>query len=112
MAPKKFLFVCGHNLRRSLTAERICNEIKGYEARSAGTRREARVSLSEELILWADIIFVMEHEHLETLRKHFKPALKGKRVICLQIPDTYGYMNPGLIKVLKEKLGMYITMPR
>ncbi|MEO1186256.1 MAG: phosphotyrosine protein phosphatase, partial [Cyanobacteria bacterium J06636_27] len=30
--------------------------------------------------------------------------MKGKRVVCLDIPDEYDYMQPELIKILKKKV--------
>jgi predicted protein tyrosine phosphatase len=109
--PQKLLFVCSHNLQRSITAERIYRGFNGYEVKSAGTEPEARVRVSEELLEWADIVFVMEQKHIKRLRTKFKHALAGKRLICLDIPDRYGYMSFDLIRVLKEKLGVYIEVP-
>jgi predicted protein tyrosine phosphatase len=108
---RKLLFVCSHNLQRSITAERIYQGFKGYEARSAGTEREARVRVSEEHLKWADIVFVMEQQHIQRLRSRFKEALNGKRLICLEIPDRYGYMSFELIRELKKKLSVYIEVP-
>ena len=109
--PQKLLFVCSHNLQRSITAEKLFEGIKDYEVTSAGTRREARVRVSEAHVEWADIIFVMEHKHVEWLRDRFKKALAGKRLICLEIPDRYGYMSFELIKVLRKRLSAYIDLP-
>lgn len=109
---QKLLFVCGHNLNRSLTAERIYRGFPGYETKSAGLRPEARVKISEDLIEWADFVFVMELEHAQTLRRTFKKPLSGKRLICLGVPDTYGYMGLELVKVLKAKLRDYVAVPK
>ncbi len=46
----------------------------------------------------ADLIFVMEKSHRRKLSHKFQPWLKGKRVICLDIPDEYEYMQPALIR--------------
>jgi predicted protein tyrosine phosphatase len=108
---QKLLFVCSHNLQRSITAERLYKGCNGYEVRSAGTERVARVRVTQEHIEWADMIFVMEPKHLQMLRTKYKAALAGKRLICLQIPDTYGYMSFELIKVLKERLSVYVQVP-
>ncbi len=109
---QKLLFVCSQNVQRSLTAERLLDGVGGYEARSAGTEKTARRRLKGDLIEWADIVFVMESRHLQALRKDFKRALQGKRLICLQIPDGYGFMNARLVELLKEKLSLYIALPR
>ncbi len=30
--------------------------------------------------------------------------MKGKRVVCLDIPDEYNYMQPELITILKNRV--------
>jgi predicted protein tyrosine phosphatase len=37
--------------------------------------------------------------------------LVGKRVICLHLPDDYGYMDSDLIELLKAKLSEYVEVP-
>ncbi len=108
----KLLFICGRNRHRSLTAERLFEGSEGYSVKSAGTARDARKRVRPELLDWADLIFVMELEHAQSLRRKFKQNLAQKRVICLNIPDTYGYMNLGLIELLKAKLSAYVAVPR
>jgi predicted protein tyrosine phosphatase len=108
---RNLLFVCSHNQRRSITAERLFENCSEYEVLSAGTERGARVRVTEEHLQWADIIFVMEQHHIEKLRKKFKPALAGKRVISLQVPDIYGCVSFELFNALKEKVGLYVNLP-
>jgi len=110
--PKKLLFVCSLNQRRSTTAEWLFKDFESYEVKSAGTEPGARVAVTPDLIAWADLVFVMEHRHIQRLRRHFKSALSGKRLICLQIPDRHGGMSLELIKVLKERLSPYVHLPR
>jgi predicted protein tyrosine phosphatase len=109
--PQKILFICGRNRHRSLTAERLFEGLEGYSVKSAGVARDARKRVRSDYIKWADLIFVMELEHAQKMRSKFKEEMSGKRVICLNVPDTYGYMNLGLIKLLRTKLGEYIEMP-
>ncbi len=109
---QKLLFVCGHNLNRSITAEKLYEGFAGFEVKSAGLRPEARIKISEPLLQWADMVFVMELEHAQTLRRSFKKLLTGKRLVCLDIPDTYGYMNLNLVKLLKAKLKDYVPVPK
>ena len=101
---KKLLFVCGKNRLRSPTSEAVFSEYEGLEAESAGLDREAEMPLSNQAIEWADIIFVMENSHRSKLSKKFQPWLKDKRVICLDIPDEYEYMEPELVELLKKKV--------
>ena len=80
------------------------------ETASAGLNNGADVPLSGELIEWADIIFVMEKHHRSKLSKRFKPYLKNKRIICLDIPDEYEYMEPELVELLKLKVGSLLRI--
>lgn len=101
---KKLLFLCSKNKLRSPTAEAIFCEYEGLLVESAGLDRYAEVVVSAEMIEWADIIFVMEKSHKTKLSKNFQPLLKDKRVICLNIPDEFEYMNPALVDLLKKKV--------
>ena len=71
---------------------------------SAGTNHDAETPLSDELVAWADLIFVREKAHRSKLQLRFRKALNGKRVICLDIPDDYGFMDAGLVRLLEAKV--------
>jgi predicted protein tyrosine phosphatase len=101
---KKLLFICSKNRLRSPTAEAVFSEYDGLEVESAGLDREAEIPLCSEAIEHADIIFVMERSHRQKLSQNFQPWLKNKRVICLDIPDEYEYMEPALVELLKKKV--------
>ena len=98
------MFVCGKNRWRSPTAEAVFSAYDVLETDSAGVDRDAEVVVSGEAIQWADIVFVMEKSHARKLSAGFQPWLKGKRVVCLDIPDDYGYMDPGLVELLERKV--------
>lgn len=59
---------------------------------------------------WADLIFVMEKKHVRRLREKFNEELTGKKIICLDIPDDYGYMDEELIDILKSRVSEYIDI--
>ncbi len=101
---KKLLFICSRNRLRSPTAEAVFAEYEGLETDSAGLDHDAEVLLGWEAIAEADLIFVMEKSHKSKLSKNFQPWLKNKRVICLDIPDNYEYMEPTLVELLKKKV--------
>ena len=98
------LFVCGKNKWRSPTAEQMFSEHPGVQCTSAGLSRDAEVPVSAELVGWAELIFVMEKQHKSKLSAQFKPQLQGKRVVCLNIPDNYKFMEPALVKLLQSKV--------
>lgn len=105
---KKILFVCSQNRLRSPTAEQIFSRRPDLEVLSAGTNNDADNPLSAELVEWADIIFVMEKAHLNKLKQRFRAALKNTRVICLDIPDRYPFMDPELVRLLETKVSRYL----
>ncbi len=105
---KRWLFVCGRNRLRSPTAETIFSSYPDIEAASAGINPDAAEVLSAELIEWADLIFVMEKSHRSKLAQRFRSSLKNKHVICLDIPDEYDYMDPELIRLLRQKISSFL----
>ena len=105
---KRILFLCSQNRLRSPTAEQVFSGRPGLEVTSAGLNNSATVAVSAELIEWADIIFVMEKSHRNKISKKFKLCLKHKRVVCLDIPDEYEYMDPELVALLEERVRHFI----
>jgi predicted protein tyrosine phosphatase len=105
---KHFLFVCSQNRLRSPTAEQVFSERDDIEVSSAGTNHDAENPLGLEQIEWADVIVVMERHHRNKIQKRFYTALKAKRVVVLDIPDEYEFMDPGLIRLLKTKMLRYL----
>ncbi len=101
----KALFVCSQNRLRSPTAEDVFSKLPGVECASAGTDDLANVPLDPELIEWADTIYVMETSHRNRISRKFKRYLAGKKIVVLNIPDEYEYMQPALVAVLERKVG-------
>src|SRR6478609_8751940 len=100
---KHFLFICSQNKLRSPTAEAVFAGLPGIDVDSAGLNNDAIVPLSPEQVEWADLIFVMEKEHRSKLNRKFKRHLNGQRVIVLEIPDNYDFMDPELVELLEKK---------
>ncbi len=42
------------------------------------------------------------------MTKRFRAHLKGKRIVCLDIPDKYTFMDPALVRLLGAKVGPYL----
>ena len=102
------LFVCSQNRLRSPTAEQVFASWEGIDAASAGLNNDAETVVGPELLGWAHIIFVMEKVHRQKLRKQFGPYLNGKKIVCLDIPDEYGFMDPELVTLLKAKVPRHL----
>jgi predicted protein tyrosine phosphatase len=107
---KNVLFLCSQNRLRSPTAEQVFASHPAIEVASAGLNHDAETPLTAELVAWADIIFVMEKAHRNKLRKKFRASLKDARVICLDIPDEYDFMDETLIRLLKAKAGRHLPV--
>lgn len=105
----RVLFVCSQNKLRSPTAEQVFAEWPGVECSSAGTNRGAETPLTAELVEWADVIYAMEKQHQRKLQERFRVQLKGKRVVCLGIPDNYSFMQPALVALLRAKVGRHLS---
>ncbi|MEO5756183.1 MAG: low molecular weight protein tyrosine phosphatase family protein [Mesorhizobium sp.] len=105
---KNVLFVCSQNRLRSPTAEQVFSTRHDIEVASAGTNHDADNPLTHEQVEWANIIFVMEKTHRTKLRKKFKASLKAAKVICLDMPDDYEFMDPELIALLKARVSRYL----
>lgn len=103
------LFVCSRNQWRSPTAERIWQRTPGLTVRSAGTSRHAKKTVTPELLLWADMIFVMEQKHKSRLVAEYQRLLQHKSLHVLDIPDDYQYMAPELIALLEQSAEPYLT---
>ena len=104
----RILFVCSQNRFRSPTAEQVFANHSGVECSSAGTNNDADNPLTPELVQWADMIFVMEKTHRTKLASKFGVYLKNKRVICLDIPDEYQYMDPELVRLLRARVSRFL----
>ena len=107
---KNVLFICSQNRLRSPTAEQIYSSHPAIEVLSAGTNNDAENPLTAEILEWADFIFVMEKHHRNRIQKKFRSNLDGKRLIVLDIPDEYEFMDEGLIRLLKAKLSRFLPV--
>ena len=107
---KHVLFICSQNRLRSPTAEQVFSSRQDIECSSAGLNHDAENPVTPELVEWANIIFVMEKAHRNKLNAKFKRHLSKARVICLDIPDDYEFMDPELVRLLKVKVNRFMPL--
>ena len=98
------LFICGKASRRSPTAADLASRIPGVQADFAGLSADADERLTAEQIDRADVIAVMERRQLARLKRQFGPRLGRARIVCLDVPDRYAYMEPALVARLQPRL--------
>lgn len=104
----QILFLCSQNKQRSLTAEKLFDGYHNHRVRSAGTEANARIKVSAGLIGWADMIFCMEQKHARRIREKYADKLQGKKLICLNIPDKFAFMDEKLQQILQQKMTAYL----
>ena len=100
----RLLFLCSRNQWRSPTAEKVYQNDARVEVKSAGVSPAARRRVSARLLLWADVVLVMEHEHKERLRMQFPELVRELRIEVLDIPDDYPFMDAELQGLIRERV--------
>jgi predicted protein tyrosine phosphatase len=98
------LFICGKARKRSPTAAAVAAEQLGFHTDFAGLSADADERVTPEHLAWADTIAVMEKAQLLRLKRQMAPALKGKRLVSLDIPDSYEFMQPELVELVLARL--------
>ena len=68
--------------------------------------RPAPINIEE--LDWAEVIFVMERSKQRRLSQGFGAQLRGKRVVCLDTPDNYVFMQPELVALLEKRVGPHL----
>ena len=102
------LFLCSQNKLRSPTAEQLFASYPGITCLSAGLNHDAVQPLTPELLQWAELVFVMEKAQRTRLSQRFRAHLHGQRVVCLNIPDRYRFMQPELVALLEQKVAPFL----
>ena len=105
---KNILFICSRNRWRSLTAEHIYKKNPKINVKSAGTENSARIKVNSKMLVWADLIFVMEKHHKEKLHERFPQESENLPIIVLEIPDKYKFMDKELIDEIQISVTGYI----
>lgn len=111
---KKILFVCSANKQRSKTAEDYFSTLyPKLSFQSAGTnlnicQKEGTNPITEEVLVWADIIIVMENNHSKLI-KEFTSTKLANKIVILSIEDKFSYFQKELIDILIVKASKYFT---
>ena len=97
----KILFVCNQGKYRSKTAQASFQD--KYETESAGIYSDEN-PLTEEKMINADLIIVMQDDQRKFIADNYPKIYLSKKILSWNIKDIYGYMQPELIKILKQKM--------
>jgi len=94
------LFVCNQGKHRSKTAELLFKD--KFNTKSAGIFN----NLTSTQLKWADKILVMEDFQRTEIGKRFPKEYLQKQILCLNIPDIYGFNQVDLVDLLKSKMSL------
>ena len=108
---KKVLCVCSAGLLRSPTlAHLLSGDPWNYNTRAVGTDvGHALIPLEVVHLVWADLIICMNGEqecYIKEMQKSIKWKVRAK-VVCINVPDAFGYREQALIELLKERIKEY-----
>jgi predicted protein tyrosine phosphatase len=110
MSIKNLLFICKYNKMRSRTAEAIYSGDNRYAVKSAGISKNSEVKITGELLLWADIVFVMENEHRDKIAKLFPFETQSANIAILDIPDHYFYLESALVELIQSRVTPFLLV--
>ena len=102
------LFLCTANKERSRTAEELFSALdKANTYQSAGLSAKyvakANTTLcTEEMLAWADTIYVFEDAHIERIKKYTGDIFIPK-ILNLNIKDEYQYFQRKLVLLILER---------
>lgn len=102
------LFLCHYNMTRSATAERLFCKRPDLDVRSAGTSPDALARVNALMLEWADVIFIMDDVQRRSLESMFPDHPALERLVCLDIPDNYTFLEPELVKLLEERVPRHL----
>ena len=102
------LVLCHYNMTRSATAERLFCKRGDLDVRSAGTSPDALARVNTLMLDWADVIFIMDDLQRRSLATMFPDHPALQRLVCLDIPDRFTFLEPELIKLLEERVPKHL----
>lgn len=108
---KKVLCVCSAGLLRSPTLAYVLSQGPwNYNTRAVGMEKSyALIPIEEPHLVWADRIVCMSRAQetaILDMITESKFTIKAD-VISINVPDSFGYRDPALIELLKERIKEY-----
>jgi predicted protein tyrosine phosphatase len=94
----KVLFVCTYGILRSPTAAHWAAAHKGWNTRSCGVSAAAVPPLHNNLLEWAERVYVMEQSIAEEIIAKY--GGQGDKLRVLNIPDEFSYMDRKLVALI------------
>ncbi len=101
---KRVLCVCSGGLLRSPTiAWVLSNDPYNFNTRSCGTSDEYALNVIDDVLVnWADEIVCANTDHFNYVNSCYHDSAI-RVMIDLKIPDIYGYRDPELVELIKDR---------
>ena len=102
---RRVLCVCSAGLLRSPTAAVVlASSPFNFNTRAAGLETDyALIPVDDVLLLWADEVVCMTRDQEARLRNSIGILAARAIVTCLDIEDSYGYLDPVLVSLIKSR---------
>lgn len=99
---KRVLCVCSAGLLRSPTLAEVLVKEYGHNTRACGSSSEyALIPIDDALIRWADEVVFVNEENYAQAQHFYKDDLANKKVIVLDIEDSFPFRDARLQAALK-----------
>lgn len=95
----KILFVCFGNAQRSPSFEKWFKDNSSHNVMSAGTDWQCPCPVTDELLDWADKVFVMDIEQELYINEHHHDFLPKIEVIG--VSDQYSRESPEINRIIR-----------
>lgn len=105
---RRVVCVCSAGLLRSPTAALVLSqEPWNFNTRAVGLVPQfALVPLDEVLLEWADEFVCMTEEQAAEVSGRLEAIRVTTPVTCLNIPDNFGYRDPVLMDLIRERYSL------
>ena len=101
---KRVLCVCSAGILRSATAAVVLSRPPfNFNTRAVGVEYYALIPITEPLLYWAQEIVCMTKKQEEKVQKILLGSSARKKIICLDIKDSYEYREKALEVLIKER---------
>ncbi|MEO8116815.1 MAG: protein-tyrosine-phosphatase [Bacteroidota bacterium] len=97
------LVVCGRNKKRSRTAEYIFKNDNRFNIRSVGLSPKSERKISEQDLVWAHLVFVMERAQKVRILETYM-HVQFPKIETLNIKDEFEFMDDELVRILTDRI--------
>lgn len=91
-----------------LVPKQVVNEVQRNKVALSKAMLEDDLKNFKFNLILPDILLPMEKRHKFVLQNRFRELLSNKKIVVLNIPDRFEFMDSNLISILKKKMKPYL----